>query len=69
MNKLLPNGNILASVPIIGDGLISSATKEVPPSSPEYEARTYLMFEEEGKKAREILAAYRKGQVGLSESG
>lgn len=62
MNKLLPNGNILAVYGAGDDDIMTSLVKEVPPGDPEYESCTFFMSQEDEKKALAILAEYRRKQ-------
>ncbi len=59
MNKLLPNGNILAVYGAGDDEIMTSLVKEVPPSDPEYESCTFFMSDDDEKTALEILTEYR----------
>lgn len=60
MNKLLPNGNILAVYGVGDDNMMSSLVKEVPPSDPEYEGSTLFLSLEDAEEALAVLAKYRR---------
>lgn len=60
MNKLLPNGNLLAVYGVGDDNVMSSLVKEVPPSDPEYEGSTLLLSLEDAEEALAVLAKYRR---------
>lgn len=66
MNKLLPNGSILAVYGAGDDDMMTSLVKEVPPSDPEYEGSTIFMTVEDSEKALAILAAYRREHDAVS---
>jgi hypothetical protein len=59
MNKLLPNGNILALLPVGDESLLACGTQEVAPSDPGYEGCTFFMSTAEEEKALAILAKHK----------